>query len=71
MGKEGAKTELFLYKRSALAKQAHDAIYNSWERNIYLLKPERIFHTLVSDLGDLLTNNQCICKEWTKKAGLD
>ena len=70
MGKKGAKTELFRYRRSALAKQAHNAIYNSWERNIYLLKPEKIFHTFVSDPGDLLMNNQCICKEWSQKAGL-
>jgi hypothetical protein len=29
-------------------------MYNSWERNTYLLKPEKIFHTFVSDPGDLL-----------------
>ena len=71
MGKKGVKTQLFRYSTSELAKQAHDAIYNSWERNTYLLKPEKIFHTFVSDPGDLLINNQCICKEWTKKAGLN
>jgi hypothetical protein len=71
MGKRGAKTQLFRYKSSELAKQAHDVMYDSWERNTYLLKPEKIFHTLVSDPGDLLLNNQCICKNWSQKNGFD
>ena len=69
-GKRGHKTQLFRYKTSELAKQAHDVMYNSWERNTYLLKPERTFHTFVTDSGDLLLNNQCICKNWTKQAGI-
>ncbi len=71
MGKRGAKTQLFRYKSSELAKQAHDVMYDSWERNTYLLKPEKMFHTLVSDPGDLLLNNQCICKNWSQKNGFD
>ena len=67
---KGNKTQLFRYKTRELAKQAHGVMYNSWERNTYLLKPERTFHTFVADSGDLFLNNQCICKNWTKQAGV-
>lgn len=68
-----ARTNRKLFSRQTIdqAKQAHDAMYDSWERNTYLLKPEKIFHTFVSAPGDLLLNNQCICKNWSQKNGFD
>lgn len=71
MGKKGIKTELFPRQAIEVAKRAHDDIYNSWERNTYLLQPEKIIHTFVNEQGNLLSNNQCICENWTQKIGLN
>ena len=48
----------------------HKAMYEAWENNLHLLKPEQQFITTVNSDGDLMSNNQCICANWKHKAGL-
>ena len=59
------------FKTPELAKQFHKAAYNSWERNLHALQPEKIFFTKVNTSGDLLTNNIIICRDWRGKANLN
>ena len=56
------------FKNEELAKHFHKEVHKSWERNIHILRPERIYFTKVDEAGDLLINNEIACKEWTKKA---
>ena len=49
----------------------HRAMYEAWERNIYLLKPSKILFTTVAKDGGLYSNNECICPGWTSKTKLD
>ena len=50
-----------------LARQFHSEAYKSWNRNLYILRPEKIQFTHVNESGDLLINNELICKNWRSK----
>ena len=54
-------------KKSEIFSREHHAMYEAWERNIYLLKPSRIFFTTVCEDGGLYSNNKCICPDWTSQ----
>ncbi|WP_250398502.1 hypothetical protein [Synechococcus sp. MU1648] len=60
-----SQKELKIYARE------HRAMYRAWEKNIYLLKPSKIFFTTVGEDGNLYSNNKCICSNWTIKTGLN
>lgn len=49
-------------------EHAHAAIHEAWERNLYIIKPEKYFLTRVNAHGELMSNNQCICENWIEKA---
>ena len=59
-----------LKKASRRYAKEHQAMYKAWEKNIHLLQPSKIFFTTANEDGDLYSNNQCICKNWSQKAGL-
>ena len=52
------------FKSADLAAQFHNEAYDSWERNLHLLNPEKMFITSVSESDELLINNKIICKNW-------
>ena len=52
------------FKSADLAAQFHKEAYDSWERNLHLLNPEKMFITSVSDSDELFINNKIICKNW-------
>ena len=52
------------FKSADLAAQFHKEAYNSWERNLHLLNPEKMFITSVSESDELFINNKIICKDW-------
>nr|WP_115093486.1 hypothetical protein [Synechococcus sp. UW106] len=52
-------------------EKEHRAMYEAWEKNIYLLKPSKILFTTVAKDGGLYSNNECICPGWTSKTKLD
>ena len=52
------------FKSANLASQFHKEAYDSWERNLHLLNPEKMFITSVSDSDELFINNKIICKNW-------
>ncbi len=56
------------FKTAELAQEFHNEAYKSWERNLHILKPEKIFFTKVAPSGDLLINNNIACKSWKEKA---
>ena len=56
------------FKTAESAKEFHNQAYNAWERNLHILKPERILFTKVDSSGDLLINNNIACKNWKEKA---
>ena len=56
------------FKTAELAQEFHNEAYKSWERNLHILKPEKIFFTKVDASGDLLINNDIACKGWKEKA---
>lgn len=56
------------FKTAESAKEFHNQAYKAWERNLHILKPERIFFTKVDSSGDLLINNNIACKNWKEKA---
>ena len=45
-------------------------MYEAWKNYLHILKPEQQFITTVNCDGDLMSNNQCICKNWKHKVGL-
>ena len=51
-------------------KKAHAAMYRAWRNNLHLLNPKQQFITTVSNDGDLMSNDQCICMNWKHKVGL-
>ena len=58
-------------KLKEMFDKEHRAMYEAWERNIYLLKPSKILFTTVAKDGGLYSNNECICPGWTSKTKLD
>ena len=52
------------FKSTDLAMSFHKETYNSWERNLHILKPEKTFITSVSESDELFINNKIICKNW-------
>ena len=58
------------FKSANLASQFHKEAYNSWERNLYLLNPEKMFITSVSDSDELFINNKIIRKNWKSESSL-
>ncbi len=52
------------FKSIDLAANFHKEAYSSWERNLHLLKPEKIFITSVSEFDELFINNKLVCKNW-------
>ena len=55
------------FTTAKLARRFHREAYKSWNRNLYILKPEQIQFTHVNESGDLLINNELICKNWRSK----
>ena len=41
----------------------HKETYNSWERNLHILKPEKTFITSVSESDELFINNKIILEK--------
>ena len=58
------------FKTADLAERFHREAYNSWERNLHLLKPEKIFITSVNASDSLIINNKIVCNDWTNNAKL-
>ncbi|MDA7436299.1 hypothetical protein N8654_01290 [Synechococcus sp. AH-601-B19] len=56
------------FKSAESAKKFHKEAYNSWERNLYLLHPEKILFTTISASGHLTINNEVTCTDWRSKA---
>ena len=56
------------FKTADLAQEFHNEAYKAWERNLHILKPEKIFFTKVNSSGDLLINNDIACKNWKEQA---
>ena len=56
------------FKSAKSAKKFHKEAYNSWERNLYLLQPEKILFTTVNASGHLTINNEVVCTDWRAKA---
>ena len=61
--KIASTTEIKVFARE------HRAMYKAWEKNIYRLKPTKILFTTVGKDGNLYSNNECICVNWTTKTG--
>ena len=59
------------FKTAKLAQKFHTEVYKSWERNIHLLKPEKILFTSVNTSGHLLINNTIACSDWEQKVFLE
>ena len=59
------------FKKAELAEQFHKEAYNSWERSLHTLHPEKIFFTTVTNSGDLSINNHIACSNWREKANLN
>ena len=53
-----------VFKFADLASQFHKEAYYSWQFNLHLLNPEKMFITSVSDSDELFINNKIICKNW-------
>ena len=66
---QGKRSKLYGGNKS-MGRKAHQAMYASWNRNIHILKPEKILFTKVDSGGSLFVNNQCISKQWSEKIGL-
>ena len=56
------------FKSAKSAKKFHKEAYNSWERNLHILQPEKILFTTISASGHLTINNQVACTDWRAKA---
>ena len=67
-GKLQDKWKKLDFKNGELVKHFRKEVHKSWERNIHILRPERIYLTKVDEAVDLLINNEIAYKEWTKKA---
>lgn len=50
-------------------RNAHNLAYKSWQKNIDILNPAKIFLTHVSESGDLVSNGKSIYTNWKNKAG--
>ena len=66
---QNKKSKLYGGNKSK-GRKAHQAMYASWNRNIHILKPEKILYTKVDSNGSLFVNNQCISEQWSKQTGL-
>ena len=58
------------FKSAKLASQFHKEAYDSWERNLHLVSPEKMFITSVSESDELFINNKIICKNWKSESSL-
>ena len=58
-----------LKEPSESLRNAHELAYKSWQDNLGLLNPVETFLTHVSESGDLVSNEKCICTNWKSKAG--
>ena len=58
------------FKSANLASQFHKEAYDSWERNLHLLNPEKMLITSVRDSDELFINNKIICKNWKSESSL-
>ena len=67
---QGKRSKLYGGNKSK-GRKAHQAMYASWNRNIHILKPEKILYTKVDRSGSLFVNNQCISEQWSKKISLN
>ena len=56
------------FKPAKSAEKFHKEAYNSWERNLYFLHPEKILFTTISASGDLTINNAVTYTDWRAKA---
>ena len=56
------------FKSAESAKKFHKEAYNSWERNLHILQPEKILFTTISTSGHLIINNEVTCTDWRTKA---
>ena len=56
------------FKSAESAKKLHKETHHSWERNLYLLHPEKILFTTISASGHLTINNEVTCSDWRSKA---
>ena len=66
----GKRSKLY-GKNKSQGRKAHQTMYASWNRNIHILKPEKIFFTRVDNGGSLFVNNQCLSEQWSSKLGLN
>ena len=66
-----AKKEVIHTKEFKTYSRQHRAMYNAWEKHIYLLKPTKILFTTVGNDGGLHSNNKCICPNWIENTGLN
>ena len=55
------------FKSAESAKKFHKEAYNSWERNLHILQPEKILFTMISASGHLTINNEVTCADWRAK----
>ena len=51
------------FSSAKLAQQFHKEVHKSWERNLHILKPEKIQFTSLSKNGDIMINNAQMPKE--------
>ena len=65
---QGKRSKLYGGNKSK-GRKAHQAMYTSWNRNIHILKPEKILFTKADNSGSLFANNQCISEQWLKQIG--
>ena len=66
----GSTTNFAKQSKREQEANIHKAMYEAWKNYLHILKPEQQFITTVNCDGDLMFNNQCICKNWKHKVGL-
>lgn len=68
--KQGSTIDYEKAEKRRGEEHAHAAMYEAWERNLYILRPKKYFFTLVNAHGELISNNKCVCANWIQKAKL-
>ena len=66
----GSTTNFAKQSKREQEANIHKAMYEAWKNYLHILKPEQQFITTINCDGDLMFNNQCICKNWKHKVGL-
>ena len=66
----GSTTNFAKQSKREQEANIHKAMYEAWKNYLHILKSEQQFITTVNCDGDLMSNNQCICKNWKHKVGL-